>query len=238
MTDSILVAEDAARDREFLASVLADYHLELVGDGAEAMERVTRSPYRYVISDLQMPRTNGIELARQVWRVNPDARIIFWSNYKDEIYLRSLAGIIPPDTVYGFVLKDSASEVIEKAVQQVFREHQCWIDPAIRAAQARTQRGGDTITDAEYDVLVDIALGLTDNVIARRHYLSRRGVQNRLRSIYQKLNLERSIFADEGTDVINPRARAVSIAFQRGLINRSELEEEELRLKQWVAEEQ
>jgi DNA-binding NarL/FixJ family response regulator len=37
---------------------------------------------------------------------------------------------------------------------------------------------------------VDIALGLTDKAIARRRYLSERGVQNRLRELYAKLGID------------------------------------------------
>ncbi|MEE9421683.1 MAG: response regulator transcription factor [Gammaproteobacteria bacterium] len=234
LTDNtIIVAEDAPRDREFLAGALPDFKLILANDGQEAVNLLKSSDIHFVISDLQMPNMNGIELAHAVWEYRPNARIVFWSHYKDEIYLRSLSRIIPADTVYGYVLKDSASDILIKAVRQVFIENQCWIDPKIRSVQARGQRPVDNITDAEYEVLIDIALGLTDNIIARRHYLSRRGVQSRLKSLYQKLNIERSPKIEADGEVMNPRSRAVAIAFQRGLINSEELASEEKRLDAW-----
>jgi DNA-binding NarL/FixJ family response regulator len=231
--NTIIVAEDAPRDREFLAGVFQDFKLILANDGQDAINQLKSSDVHFVISDLQMPNMNGIELAHAVWEFRPAARIVFWSHYKDEIYLRSLSRIIPADTVYGYVLKDSASDVLIKAVRQVFIENQCWIDPKIRSVQARGQRPVDNITDAEYEVLIDIALGLTDNIIARRHYLSRRGVQSRLKSLYQKLNIERSSKLVADGEVINPRSRAVAIAFHRGLINSEELASEEKRLDAW-----
>lgn len=234
---SIIVAEDAPRDREFLAGTLTDFNLILANDGKEAMEQLKASDTQFIISDLQMPNMNGIELAHAVWAYRPEARIVFWSHYTDEIYLRSLSRIIPADTVYGYVLKDSTSEVLNKAVKQVYFDHQCWIDPKIRSVQARGQRTSDNITDAEYEVLIDIALGLTDNIIARRHYLSRRGAQSRLKSLYQKLNIERRQTANDSGEIMNPRSRAVAIAFQRGLINNEELSIEEARLKEWLESE-
>ena len=156
---SIIVAEDAPRDREFLSSALNDFNLVLAKDGMEAMQHLKDSAIQFVISDLQMPNMNGIELAHAVWEFRPEARIVFWSHYKDEIYLRSLSRIIPADTVYGYVLKDSSSEILNKAVKQVYFDHQCWIDPKIRSVQARSQRTADNITDAEK--AYDIVLGKT-----------------------------------------------------------------------------
>ncbi len=235
--NSVVVAEDSPRDREYLLGALGEYDLEMARDGQEAIDLLRSSSISLVISDVQMPRINGIELARQVWSFRPAARIVFWSNYRDEIYLRSLSRIIPPDTVYGYILKDCTSEIFDKAVRQVFQENQCWIDPKVRTVQARGYRGVDDITDAEYEMLIDIALGLTDNIIAKRHYLSRRGVQSRLKSLYQKLHIEHRLAPDSSSEVMNPRSRAVAIAFQRGLINNKELSDEEAKLEDWFRRE-
>jgi len=234
---TIIIAEDSPRDREFLTSAINGFDLVFANDGDQAFKCLKQSSAKYIISDIQMPNMNGIELARKVWAFRPDTRIVFWSHYKDEIYLRSLSRIIPPDTVYGYILKDAMSDILIKAVNQVFLEQQCWIDPKIRSAQARSARPMYNITDAEYAVLIDIALGLTDNIIAQRHYLSRRGVQSRLKSLYQKLNIERLHNASNAGEVMNPRSRAVAIAYQRGLINSEEMVTEEQRLKEWLSHE-
>jgi len=234
---NIVVAEDSPRDREYLLSSLCEHDVSVAVNGREALDLIKQNNTQYIVSDLQMPEISGIELAKNVWSFKPDAKFIFWSHYQDEIYLRSLSRFIPPETVYGFVLKDSPSEVLIKAVKQVFIEDQCWIDPKIRTVQARSQRSIDCITDAEYIVLVDIALGLTDNVIAKRRYLSRRGVQSRLKSLYQKLNIKGVLEHETDTEVMNPRSRAVAIALQRGLINSEELAREEKELTIWIRKE-
>ncbi len=234
---TIIIAEDSPRDREFLANAIPGFDLVFANDGAEAFKRLKNSEVKCIISDIQMPNMNGIELAQAVWSFRPDTRIVFWSHYKDEIYLRSLSRIIPPDTVYGYILKDAMSDILNKAVRQVFLEQQCWIDPKIRSAQARRTMLKDNITDAEHEVLIDIALGLTDNIIAQRYYLSRRGVQSRLKSLYQKLGIERWHATTSDGEVMNPRSRAVAIAFQRGLINSEEMMIEEQHLKEWLSHE-
>ena len=228
----VIIAEDNPRDREFLTSSLTEYQLLLATTPQQAFELAQKNNEPYLISDLQMPEMNGIELARRIWNKNPLARIIFWSHYGDETYIRALAQIIPAETVYGYVLKDNPSDVLHKACYAVFSESHCWIDPKLRPVQARSKASDSAVNDMEYEVLIDIALGLTDNMIAQRRYLSRRGAQNRLKSLYNKLGVSQEGVADNET--LNLRTRAVSIAMRRGLINSFELEQEERVLQKWL----
>jgi DNA-binding NarL/FixJ family response regulator len=85
---------------------------------------------------------------------------------------------------------------------------------------------------------VDISLGLTDKAIARRRYLSERGVQNRLRELYIKLSIDiDQIIDDRWGSTYSPRSRAISIALQRGLINSDELARENESLQSWLQRE-
>jgi len=231
----LIIADDNPRDRVFLADVLHQYTPIITANAQEALAACAAYAEPWLVTDIQMPGYNGIELGRQVWASKPAARVLFWSQHSDETYVRALAKLIPAETVYGYVLKNNPAEVIARAARAVFEECQCWIDPQIRSVQARTQRTCDALSDAEYDVLIDIALGLTDNTIAERRYLSRRGAQNRLQSLYTKLgaNLDSTNSPGE-TELLNVRARAVALALQRGLINAFELQNEELALAAWL----
>lgn len=236
-TLSIIVAEDNPRDMDFLCRQFDQHRLIRANNGREALHNALGFDEPNVISDIQMPGMNGIDLASDLWQQRPLAKIVFWSQYQDESYVRSLARMIPPDTVYGFVLKDNPTDTVTKAVQAVFIDNQCWIDPRVRRVQARLQRTDSSLSDGEYEVLIDIALGLTDNAIARRRYLSRRGVQNRLRSLYDKLDADHIIPSTaQQSDTVNMRNRAVSIALRRGLLNNPELEKEEQLLQQWLSQ--
>jgi DNA-binding NarL/FixJ family response regulator len=231
----IILAEDNPRDTDYLCQLLKPREILRTSTGKAALSAALNYDEPLVISDLQMPEMNGIELAKQLWSARPQARIVFWSQYRDELYVRSLARLIPANTVYGYILKDNANDMVLRAINAVFEDNQCWIDPQIRPIQARLQRPKSSLSDAEYDVLIDIALGLTDNAIGRRRYLSRRGVQNRLRSLYNKLDadqLEQQASSD--TDTINIRSRAISVAFMRGLVNKELLAEEEQLLQRWL----
>ncbi|MEE9319657.1 MAG: response regulator transcription factor [Granulosicoccus sp.] len=227
----IILVEDNARDREYFVNALPDIDFKQAERGDLALDMVRRWPDAWLVSDIQLPGITGIDLSRAVWEISSAARIIIWSQYNDEVYLRALAQIVPTEALYGYVLKTNPVPVLRKAVISVFQEGQCWIDPSIRTVQARANKRNKLISDGEYDVLIDIALGLTDNLIAERRCLSRRGVQGRLKSLYTKLDLNRSS-AEEG---INPRSRAVALALGRGLINTYELEKAEQELIRWRA---
>lgn len=231
----LIIADDNPRDRAFLLEVLADFAPTVTASGQEALAAIADAAEPWLVTDIQMPELNGIELARQLWARQPTARLLFWSQHSDETYVRTLARIVPGETVYGYILKNNTADTLVRAAQAVFREDQCWIDPQVRRVQARTQQQRDALSDAEYDVLIDIALGLTDNAIAERRYLSRRGVQNRLQSLYVKLGAnEASAGKSTANDVVNIRTRAVAIALQRGLVNPFELGREERVLAAWL----
>lgn len=231
----LIITDDNPRDRTFLSEVLSQYEPVMTANSEEALAACHDFPEPWLVTDIQMPGGSGIELAREIWASHRTARILFWSQHSDETYVRALAKLIPAETVYGYVLKNNPAETLLNAARTVFEECQCWVDPLVRRVQARNQHSSDALSDAEYEVLIDIALGLTDKTIAERRFLSRRGAQNRLQSLYAKLgaNLEHSNNASE-SELLNVRARAVALALQRGLINSFELEEEEQQLKQWL----
>ncbi len=232
---TLIIAEDNPRDREFLTQHLSAYQLVITEDPQQTIELALKNDSPFIITDLQMPGINGISLAKSVWQVRPQARILFWSNYGDETYIRSLIKIIPQQTVYGYVLKDNTSDILIKAVNAVFTEDQCWVDPRLRPTQKLALQPDSGLTDTDYEVLIDISLGLTDKLIAQRRFLSHRGAQNRLKTLYQKLGV-----ASENQDSqhLNIRSRAVSVALRRGLINSDEIEKEEAIFQQWNKQQQ
>lgn len=234
----ILIAEDNPKDFEFLEQLLSSWEEEIqitrAPNGKVALEMGLTRPKPLVISDIQMPEMNGIDFASNLWEKQPEARIVFWSQFKDEMYVRALVKIVPPETVYGYILKSSPRERIAAAIRTVLLEEQCWIAPEVRKVQGRAGHSLTALSDIEYEALLDISLGLTDNLIAQRRYLSRRGVQSRLNSLYNKLGLDQDQFhCDKVGDSFNLRNRAVAVSLARGLINAFEMEHEEQEFQVW-----
>jgi DNA-binding NarL/FixJ family response regulator len=235
----LVIAEDNPKDFEFLKQTVADWprQCEIIhaANGREALETASKLETPLVISDIQMPQMNGVDFAKALWECKPFARIVFWSQFKDEMYIRTLARIVPPETVYGYLLKSNTRETISTAISTVLFDEQCWIDPEVRKVQGRTGHSQTALSDIEYEALLDISMGLTDNLIAQRRYLSRRGVQSRLNSLYGKLGIDQEQFQTEKVgDAFNLRNRAVAVALHRGLVNAFEMEHEEQELQAWL----
>ena len=119
----LVIAEDNPKDFEFLRQVMLESPRECkithAVDGQEALEVASQLEDPLVISDIQMPLMNGIDFAKALWQSKPFARIIFWSQFKDEMYIRTLARIVPPETVYGYILKSNSREKIAAAIDTV-----------------------------------------------------------------------------------------------------------------------
>lgn len=75
---SILVADDNPDSREILSTVLQTwgYEVQLARDGQEALLTAERCFPSIVLSDLRMPKLNGIELMRALRQRVPECAII------------------------------------------------------------------------------------------------------------------------------------------------------------------
>ena len=74
----ILLVEDDARVREVLHQTLAEAGYDVVAarDGEEALAVYAATPADLIITDLLMPRKDGVETIRGLRRQHPDARVI------------------------------------------------------------------------------------------------------------------------------------------------------------------
>jgi DNA-binding NarL/FixJ family response regulator len=238
--NGILIAEDIEFQRKYLKETIQELFpsylpLEEAENGEQAVKKGIHSHPLLIVMDIQLPMLNGIAAAKKIWECNPLTRILFWSQFMDEAYLRELQKIVPAETVYGYLLKNTSAMNLRQALTALLVEEQCWIDRGIRGVKVRAEDTHTGLTDAEYEVLIDISLGLTDKAISRRRYLSERGVQNRLHSLYEKLDVDlNKMSIKNGGSVYNPRSRAVALAVHRGLLNMDILGREEIELDHWM----
>lgn len=74
MKPRILVVDDEESIREFLEIMLKKegYEISLAEDGAKAKDALSKKSFDMIISDLQMPNMNGIELLKHVKDTTPD----------------------------------------------------------------------------------------------------------------------------------------------------------------------
>jgi chemosensory pili system protein ChpA (sensor histidine kinase/response regulator) len=74
---AVLVVDDSLSNRRALEQLLADagFQVRLARDGVEAAEQMARDRPDIVLTDLEMPRMNGLELAAHI-RAQPDGKTL------------------------------------------------------------------------------------------------------------------------------------------------------------------
>ncbi|MDR2902936.1 MAG: response regulator, partial [Clostridiales bacterium] len=123
MAVHLLIVDDESTIRKGLSSYMPWHELGCVvdnaaRDGAEAIEQIKSRPPDIVITDIKMPRVNGIEVARFVREHCPKTKVIILSGHADFEYARSAL-------VYGvsdYVVKPVAKEVLLATVKKLAGE--------------------------------------------------------------------------------------------------------------------
>ncbi|CAN5318649.1 MAG: response regulator transcription factor [Acidobacteriota bacterium] len=237
---SILIAEDNVAQRRYLRELLEREfaaHAPVIeaGDGDEAVELARKFQPELCVLDIQMPKLSGVKAARAIWREQPNARIIFWTQFPHEVYIneiRKLIRAVEPPPAYGFIHKNNPESRFLRFVAAVLEDGADMIDPAFKDSFKRP-----LLTEFEAEALYYLALGLSNWAIARKCSLSLRGVESRLATLYEKLfvsNAEGTAHETYDKLAYNIRTRAFFEALRRGLINSDELEKAERDLEAWI----
>ena len=100
---TILVVDDSAVDRRFVGGLLkrqADYSVEFAEDGSDALTKIRQQVPDIIVTDLQMPNRNGLELVSAVRMHHPGVPVILMTGHGSEglaveALHRGAAGYVP-----------------------------------------------------------------------------------------------------------------------------------------------
>jgi len=79
----ILIVDDEKTIRDSSKLILDEegYETELAADGQEALEKIKETDFDIVITDIKMPRLDGIQLLEEVSKISPDTFVIIMTAY-------------------------------------------------------------------------------------------------------------------------------------------------------------
>jgi two-component system response regulator DesR len=190
-TIRVVIAEDQSMVLGALAALLElEPDIEVVGrarDGEEALDLVEKTRPDVVLTDIEMPRMTGLELAAELKRRGSAARIVILTTFARSGYLRRAldAGAA------GYLLKDSPAERLAEAIRRVHSGLRS-IDPELAAA---AWEEADPLTDRERQVLRLAAEGHSTARIASELHLSEGTVRNYLSEAISKVGAENRVEA-------------------------------------------
>jgi two-component system, NarL family, response regulator DegU len=216
----ILIAEDQTLMREGLSTVLElEPGFSVVGaaaDGAEAMRQAEELKPDVVLTDVQMPRQNGVEATAAITTLGLPCRgiILTTFDYEDYVFEAIKAGAV------GYLLKDIPADELAATIRRV-RAGESFIQPRVatrllmefsrRSSDSsplvgeRTGEGPTGLSQREVDVLWLLSQGASNREIAERLILAEGTVKNHVSSFLAKLHAAN-------------RTQAANLARERGLI--------------------
>ena len=206
----VLIVDDHAVVRSGLRLLLSrEPDIEPVGEagtGREAIFEARSLKPDVILMDVVMPDQTGIDALPTLLHENPDVKVLLLSMQDDPRYVREAfaAG------ARGYVLKEAADSEVVAAVREVARggryvnpELGAWLVAADAAATKRADE--DPLSEREREVLRLLALGHTNQEIAKQLFISVRTAETHRAHIMQKLGLQ-------------SRAELVSYALAHGLL--------------------
>lgn len=197
MTVKVLLLEDDELVRSGIRMILESAEdIEVVAeaaDGAAAVELVDRFRPHVVLTDIQMPTVDGIEVTRRLTQRPEPPAVVILTTFDVDAYVYAALR----HGAAGFLLKDSPPRSLVEAVR-VVASGEAMISPRITkrlltrfaegAAEEQARARLDALTPREREVAVHIARGESNAEIAAQLHLSDSTVKVHIGRIKTKLD--------------------------------------------------
>jgi two-component system response regulator NreC len=180
-----LLVDDHAIVRSGVRRVLeAGGGIEVVGEAGGVREALTLARSLepdVVVLDLTLRDGSGLDVIVDLR--SGGARVVILSMQDEPAYARKAFEL----GAQGYVVKDAADSELVSAIETVLADR-VYVHPAL-AARLVMREPEDDLTDREREILRLIALGYTNQEIAKQLYLSVRTIEAHRRHILDKLRL-------------------------------------------------
>ncbi|HTS74348.1 MAG TPA: response regulator transcription factor [Gaiellaceae bacterium] len=206
----VLIVDDHAVVRSGLRLLIdAEDDLETAGEAASAREAIFEARSLkpdVILLDVVMPEQSGLEAIPQLVRESPDAKVLVLSMQDEPRYVREAF----ETGASGYVLKEAADSELVAAIREVAKGGR-YVHPELGArlvaaeTEERRRAEEDPLSEREREVLRLLALGHTNQEIAKQLFISVRTAETHRAHIMQKLRL-------------TSRAELVRYALDQGLL--------------------
>lgn len=183
------IVDDHPLVRNGIAALLKEEaHIEIIhlaGNGQEALEKAKAEPPDIVLMDIDMPVMNGLEAASKFHELLPEVKVLVLTMHDAPEYILRVMDV----GAAGYVLKDVDSDVLLRHIKAI--HDGIFAFPPIRKNTQKTLSDNvdDTcqLTPREREVVVLLAEGKPNKLIARQFGISERTIETHRDNIKRKI---------------------------------------------------
>lgn len=191
---NIIIIDDHSLVREGIKQLLElDGDIKVIGEagnGEEGIELIKITNPDVVLLDINMPKMNGLQMLQKLKENNIKVKVLILTIHNEIEYLAKAVEI----GINGYVLKDSDSEILKKAIFTV-NEGETYIQPSLapllneKLSNQEENPAINDLTKREIEVLKLLAEGLFNKEIAYKLSISEKTVKNHVSNIFRKIEV-------------------------------------------------
>ena len=193
---NVMIADDHSMVREGIKQILElDGDIKVnaeAGSGRECIELLDEKKTDVLLLDINMPNMNGLQVLQYLREKKTNIKVLVLTIHNEVEYLVRAVEI----GVDGYVLKDSDSSVLKKAIFAIIKGEtfiQPELTPMLKKRLEDKSMGArkydETLTRREIEVLKLLAEGLFNKEIAYTLSISEKTVKNHVSNIFKKINV-------------------------------------------------
>lgn len=190
----IYIADDHLLIREGLRKILSSENdISIVGETSDPYTALTyaiENKPDVLILDINFPGVNGLDILKKIKELSPLVNVLILSMHPEDKYALQVL----KSGASGYISKDSVGEELIKAIRKAATGGK-YVSPFLaealaEAVETNKKKGTDILSEREFQVLIAIASGKPQIVIAKELSLSPNTINTYRIRILQKLNLK------------------------------------------------
>ena len=186
-TINILLADDHPLVQDGIRTRLEEIEdINVIGvasNGQELLDKATELQPDVIITDISMPKINGLEATRLLTQKHPEIKVLILTMHDNKEYMQNAID----SGAKGYILKDqSANEMID-AVRSIHKGKTHFCSSATEVL-GDTSKDSTKLTGRERAILLELLDGLNNKHISEKLSISVRTVECHRGNIYRKLD--------------------------------------------------
>jgi DNA-binding NarL/FixJ family response regulator len=167
-------------------------HITVFKRGQEVLDFLENNEADMVLSDLQMPEMNGIELTTQIHLHFPEVRVLILTIDDEPHKIRQAIAA----GASGYLLKDTDRAELEEAIRKLYQKLPYYSEKVLKIITTNSENNKlinselSQISSREIEVLKLVAMEYSTNEIADKLFVSVNTIESHRKSLMKKLDVK------------------------------------------------